>query len=94
MKPVITITNSEVTEVLKNQNGKFFTVLFEGKKDKKDHTINGRTGVRKFSKGGVNPANGKEDLMGAFNVKKMAYRTINLAGVSEIRANGVIYKVD
>ena len=93
MKPTVMITKGQVKEVIESQKGKFFTAIFEGK-DKNSHNLNGRTGVHKFSKGGKNNAVGKVELLTAFNVKKMAYRNVNLPGVSEIRANGVVFKVE
>lgn len=79
-------------EIIRKQEGKFFTAVFASKKDGRRCEVNGRTGVHSFSKGGANPATGKNDLLTAFSVKKMAYRNVNLDGIQEIRANGVIYK--
>jgi hypothetical protein len=92
MKPTIMITKDQVKGVIDAQRGKFFTAIFVGK-DRHGHDLNGRTGVHKYAKGGPNHANRKPELLTAFNVKKMAYRNVNLPGVTEIRANQVIYKV-
>lgn len=92
MKVVINVKRDQARDIIKAQNGKFFTVLFKSKKDGHNCILNGRTGVWRYSKGGKNNVKGKIDLVSAFNVKKMDYRTINLDGVVEIRANGVIYK--
>jgi hypothetical protein len=79
-------------EIIRKQNGKFFTAVFASKKDGRRCEVNGRTGVHKFQSGGKNPAAGKVDLLTAFSVKKMNYRNVNLDGIQEIRANGVVYK--
>lgn len=91
-KVIVGITKADVQTVISAQNGKIFTAKFQGK-DGRPHSVNGRTGVRKFSKGGVNHAEGKRDLITTFSMPKMAYRNVTLPGVTEIRANGVIYKV-
>lgn len=74
------------------QKGKFFTIVFESKADGSKKTINGRTGVVKFLKGGVSTISGKPDLVGVFNVQKMAYRSVFLDSVKEIRASGEVIK--
>lgn len=89
----INVKREAANEIIRSQNGKFFTAYFVGKTDGNMHNVNGRTGVYKYARGnGINNAFGKPDLVNAFNVKKMAYRNINLDGIVEIRASKTIYK--
>lgn len=83
---------AEIRNIIAAQKGKFFTATFESKQDGTTRKINGRTGVRKYSKGGINVIQNKEDLVSAFNVHKMGYRSVFLDGVTEIRAGGKVYK--
>lgn len=91
-KVIVNVTTTDLNNIIAAQNGKIFTAIFMGR-DGKMHTVNGRTGVRKFTKGGPNHAAGKKHLVTTFSMPKMAYRNVTLPGVTEIRANGVIYKV-
>ena len=100
-KPVIVVftnpINSKrkvVNEIIDAQKGKFFTVDLTTKTNQREISINGRTGVTKFLKGGKGASKGasKGDLRTVFNVKRMDYRSAFIDGVSEIRANGVVYK--
>lgn len=79
-------------EIINAQNGKFFTAVFTSKVDGSEKIINGRGGVFKYSKGGVNNIKNKKDLVSVFNVQKMEYRAINLEGIKEIRASNSVYK--
>jgi len=79
-----------VREIINSQNGKFFTAKFVGVTGD-THVFNGRTGVFKYSKGGVNYSTGKEHLLNAFNVQKMGYRNLNLDGITEIHAGHSVY---
>lgn len=79
-----------VREIITNQKGRFFAATFIGK-DGKEHTFNGRTGVKKYSKGGVNYAAGKDDLISVYNVQKKGYRNVFLDGVTKLVADHVTY---
>lgn len=79
-----------IRELLQSQNGKIFTVNFVGKTGA-THTLNGRLGVCKYSHGGRNNADGKNDLINAFNMNKMAYRNIYLDGVTSLTVAGKEY---
>lgn len=66
---------------IKNQiqstNGKFFVVKFI-KKDGSSRKMVARLGVKKYLKGGENPAKNHENLIVVFDVQKRAYRMINV----------------
>ena len=79
-----------IRELIESQKGKFFAAKFIGVTGD-EHVFNGRVGVYKYSHGGKNYASGKDYLINAFNVQKMAYRNINLDGVTEIHAGREVY---
>lgn len=81
---------NEIRAIINNQKGKFFSATFIGK-DGKEHTFNGRTGVKKYAHGGANHAAGKEDLVSVFNVQKMGYRNIFLDGVVKLVVDHTTY---
>lgn len=66
-------------------NGRFFTVEYTLKSGHV-RKLNGRTGVIKYLKGGVNPNKSKLALF-VWEVKKRDYRTVNLDSILAIRAN-------
>ena len=78
---------------LREQEGKIVAVDFV-KKDNKDRMLNGRLGVRKFLKGGMSTLNRLElPYLVIFDLKKAAYRAVNLATVSKVRAQGQEFAV-
>ncbi len=79
-----------IRELIESQKGRFFTAKFIGVKGD-EHVVNGRTGVHKYSNGGVNYSVGKDHLLNVFSVKKHGYRNVNLDGVTEIRAGRSVY---
>lgn len=68
-------------------NGRFFTVDYI-KKDGSVRTINGRTGVIKYLKGGVCGNQNIEALI-TYSIKDKGYRTINTDSILAIRANNM-----
>ena len=66
-------------------NGRFFTVEYVLKSGN-TRKLNGRTGVVKYLKGGVNPNKSKLALF-VWEVKKRDYRTVNLDSILAILAN-------
>lgn len=67
--------------------GRFFTVDYI-KKDGTIRTINGRTGVIKYLKGGVCGNQNIECLI-TYSIKDKGYRTINVDTITGIRANNM-----
>jgi hypothetical protein len=66
-------------------NGRFFTVEYTLKSGHV-RKLNGRTGVIKYLKGGVNNNKSKLALC-VWECKKKDYRTVNLDNILAIRAN-------
>lgn len=89
---IVNVKREFAKGVIESLKGRFFSVIFEGKHDKAVHKINGRIGVVSHSRGSKPGNNLGSDLMVAFNVHKMDYRTINLDGIMEIRCDKKIYK--
>lgn len=86
-----TITKSRAVELIKNSQGKFFTVSFM-KKDNTERTINGRIKVTKNSKGGKNPAT-ELGYISMYSNKDDGYRNVNSQTLTSLKINGNIYKV-
>lgn len=67
----------KLKEIIQETKGKFFTVNFIKKDGTKRHML-ARLGVKKYLKGGENPAKNRDNLIVVFDVHKRAYRMINL----------------
>jgi len=90
-----TITKrAEVRKIIAAQRGKFFTAIFNSKQDGTVRKVNGRTGVRKYSKGGINVIQNKDDLISAYNVQKKGYRSVFIDGLVQLRAGGKVYNFE
>jgi hypothetical protein len=87
----VKVDREKLYKLMLDQNGRFFSVVFR-KKDSEIRKINGRLGVKKYLKGGVNRVvrydNPYETL---FDVQKMEYRTTNLHTVLAVYANNCKY---
>lgn len=88
-------TRQTLLKLIENLNGQFFTVEFV-KKDGTLRKMNCRTGVKKYLSN-----NGKtikithpidNGILRVFDVKKDAYRSINLDTVKKINLNKASYK--
>lgn len=77
---------------IRRLNGKIFTVNFI-KKDKTKRKMNARTSVTKYVKGTGKPNGLSTSCIKVFDMQKHAYRQINLATVTSIKAEGITYKV-
>lgn len=86
-----TITRSKAVELIKNSQGRFFTVSFT-KKDNTERTINGRTKVTKGSKGGKNPAINL-GYISVYSTKEKGYRNVNSQTITSLKINGETYRV-
>jgi hypothetical protein len=91
MDQTLSGTRESMRDYLKStiysNKGKFITVGF-WKKDGSFRQMNGRTGVKKYLKGGVNPAiesGNYPELITFFDVKIKAYRMINLDTITSIK---------
>jgi len=69
-------------------NGRFFTVQFE-KQNGEMRVMNCRGGVKRYIKGGKNNMEDKPHYYTVFDVRRKAYRTVNLTTIRNIRMDGV-----
>lgn len=81
---------AEIKKILAENPFGFFTITFV-KKDNSVRVLNGRRGVKKHLKGGVNTVAGYSNFLTVFDCKIKEYRNVNLDKVIEIKANGNTY---
>ena len=79
--------------LLKNTNGRFFTVTFV-KQDGTLRTMNARVGVTSHIKGtGTSRAGTNDKYLTVFDAQKRAYRTINLDTIKSAKIDGVTFLI-
>ena len=89
----LNVTREKLDKLLTDQKGKFFSVKFV-KKDGTLRSSNGRFGVKKYLKGGINKVTRYDNTYDTtFDVQVMGYRTINLHTIVSVRANKAEYTV-
>jgi hypothetical protein len=76
-------------QVIEQTKGKFFTVTFV-KKDGTERVLNGRVGVVKHLKGGVNRVG--DQYITVFDIKNGGYRSVNKSTIKEVKFGKEIYK--
>ena len=88
------ISKAKATEIIKNSQGKFITVVFD-KKNGEERTLTGRTGVHKYTTG-EGPKYNPDDygLVGIFDNIKKGYRMVNLNTLREITIQGTTHEVE
>jgi hypothetical protein len=94
----IRISPTEARELL-SYKGKMFTAIFTKRSDGSLRSLNGMTGVRKYTSGGELPYSPKEkELIPVYDLKKgpgkQGYRTIPIEGLKALKINGKKYKID
>jgi hypothetical protein len=88
-----TITRAAAVEVINRTRGKFFTVKFV-KKDGSVRVMNARVNTKKGVNGsGMSYDPAPKALKPIYDVKKGAWRMINLNTIFEVKCNGNIYLV-
>ena len=80
-----------VSSIIAANGGKFMTIVFV-KKDGSLRKMNGRIGVKRYLKGGVNknPQLHNTQIV-MWDTTAKGYRTINMDTVTEIHAKGVVH---
>ena len=87
------ISRVKVEALIKTTKGHFFGATFT-KKDKSMRVINARLGVTANLKGGKNTVvKQSNSYITVYDTHKRAYRTLNLATVTNLSINGSKYKV-
>jgi hypothetical protein len=88
------VTASVAQSILRNTNGRFFSVIFK-KKDNTTRRMVARLNVKKNLVGGVLPYNPQQyDLLPVFDVEIGQYRMVNLSSLISFRSGGVAYNVE
>jgi hypothetical protein len=89
----VKVTREKLDKLLIDQKGKFFTVVFR-KKDGSLRRMNGRLGVRKYLRGGVNKVSRYDTpYITIFECISLGYRTANLQTITKVMANNTIYTI-
>jgi hypothetical protein len=70
-------------------DGRLFSVTFR-KKNNELRTMVARTGVKKYTRGGVNKNCNPNHLI-VYSIKDQGYRTVNTETITKIKINGVEY---
>lgn len=82
-----------IRNILDNAGPRFITVQFV-KKNGELRVMNCRTGVKKYLKGGRDTLADKPYLYKVYDVRRKAYRCVNLNTVVNIRMDGVDLEVN
>ena len=99
----MTLSRGVVTNILKAQRGKLFSVTFTARGTGEERTIVGRMGVRKDVNGHgmrYNPADHNAitiwdngNVPNAKGVKSEGHKTVRLDTINEVRAGNAIFRV-
>ena len=88
------ITSERAEQLLKETNGKIFTVVFRKRSNGQFRKMNCRLGVKKHLKGGKLGYDANEKrLLTVFDLQKGQYRCIALDALVLIRVNGIKHRV-
>ena len=88
-----TIDKDTAKQYIYKTNGKIFSAVFT-KKDGEKRKMVCRRSVSKYVKGvGLKFNPEKRDLIGVFDMHKVAYRFINANTLEQIKVKGIKYKV-
>lgn len=88
------MTTLEAAKLIRNSEGRFFTVKFIKRTDGSVREMNCRTGVVKHLRGGDAAYNFSEKgLISVYSLDAEGYRTIPIENILELRFGGNTYKV-
>jgi hypothetical protein len=88
------ITKEQAEDMIRNSNGKIFTVTFIKRTDGSLRVMNARLGVKKYLKGGTLPYDAKDyNLIPVFDLQKNEYRIVNLETMQTLKIGGIVYKI-
>ncbi len=76
-------------ELILNSGGKFVTVTFT-KKDGSERVLNGRLGVTKHLKGGINTVD-LDKFVVIYDMQAEGYRSINRQTIKSVKIDGLIH---
>jgi hypothetical protein len=89
----VKVDREKLYKLMLDQNGRFFSVVFR-KKDGSLRIMNGRLGVKKYLRGGVNKVSRYDTpYITVFECISLGYRTANLQTITKVMANNTIYTI-
>jgi Tfp pilus assembly protein PilN len=83
---------SAAVTMIKNSNGKFFTVSFIKRSDNSIRTMNCRLGVKKGLKNAKRNRR-NAGLVTVYDMTNQGYRNINISGLRDLKINGQTFLV-
>lgn len=90
---VVQLNRVNLRTFIVGQDGLFVSVDFK-KLNGETRTLTGRLGVKSYLSGGQNKVESSDrPYLTMFDIQLRQYRTVNLSSVSEIRAEGKVYRV-
>ena len=88
-----TIDKDTAKQYIYKTNGKIFSAVFT-KKDGEKRTMVCRRGVAKYVKGvGLKFKPEERNLIGVFDMRKVAYRFINMITLEKLKIKGITYTI-
>lgn len=88
------ISISQAIEIINEQDGKIYSVVFEKRSTGLDREMVCRGGVTSHTNGGVLGYNPRaHNLLNVFDMQSKGYRSINLLGLKKLKASGVVYAI-
>ena len=92
-KEVVNLHRTNLKSLIEHQDGRFVSVTY-AKQDGSTRILTGRLGVTAFLRGGCNKVmRDDRPYLTAFDVQIMQYRTVDLASVSQMRADNKVYNL-
>lgn len=86
------INETMARDILATNGGKFITIYFQ-KKDGSIRKLNGRTGVKKYLRGGKSTIAGNPDLISIWDNGIKQYRCFNIRRLLFIKSGGKQYSI-
>tara|TARA_R110002153_G_scaffold12655_4_gene47273 strand:+ start:272 stop:547 length:276 start_codon:yes stop_codon:yes gene_type:complete len=86
------INSQEALEIMNNQGGRIFSVIFEKRSNGLDRKMN-CIKKKPLNNGGLRYSPIQHNLLNVFDMSISEYRSVNLEGLKKIKAQGVEYMV-
>ena len=86
------ISREQALEIMTNQGGRIFSVIFEKRSNGLDRKMN-CIKKKPLNNGGLRYSPIQHNLLNVFDMSISEYRSVNLEGLKKIKAQGVEYMV-
>lgn len=87
-------TANRMAQLIRESNGKLFTVTFTKRTNSRLRELRGRLGVKSYLKGGVLPFDPDDyDLIPVWDIEEQEYRMINIRGIISLNIGGQQYSL-